>query len=33
VTGLADALTRIGRDVDDIDFVLPTHLFMTACLA
>ncbi|HWR49314.1 MAG TPA: MBL fold metallo-hydrolase [Pseudonocardiaceae bacterium] len=26
VTGLADALQRIGRDVDDVDFVLPTHL-------
>ncbi|MGH3854720.1 MAG: MBL fold metallo-hydrolase [Pseudonocardiaceae bacterium] len=26
VTGLADALARIGRDVADIDFVLPTHL-------
>lgn len=26
VTGLADALKRVGRDVDDIDFVLPTHL-------
>jgi N-acyl homoserine lactone hydrolase len=26
VTGLADALKKIGRDVEGIDFVLPTHL-------
>ncbi len=26
VTGLADALQRVGRDIHDVDFVLPTHL-------
>lgn len=26
VSGLADVLSRIGHDVNDVDFILPTHL-------